>query len=176
MTREPAPEWAAEPALARDADATWAMLSYLGAIFLGPLIPLAVFAVRRRKSEFMRYHGARALNLSLTVLLYVVCCAILGAMLALDSVTLALAVALPLVFLLWLAMLKYLIRGVIAAQRGEPYEVPSWICATVASESSTEPALRHQRPDHRIREQPATLSEEQSAVAHVHQSVQSPDA
>jgi len=26
-------------------------------------------------------------------------------------------------------MLKYLIRGVIAANRGEEFEVPSWICA-----------------------------------------------
>jgi|HubBroStandDraft_5_1064220.scaffolds.fasta_scaffold233140_2 uncharacterized Tic20 family protein len=137
-TREPAPGWDAEPAVARDADATWAMLGYLGAIFLGPLIPLAIFWLRRNKSQFMRYHSARALNLSLTVLLYVVCCAILGGMLALDTVTLALAVALPLVFLLWLAMLKYLIRGVVAAQHGQPYEVPSWICATVAAESVTE--------------------------------------
>ena len=136
-TREPAPDWADEPAVARDADATWAMLGYLGAIFLGPLIPLAIFWLRRNKSQFMRYHSARAVNLSLTVLLYVVCCAILGGMLALDTVTLALAVALPLVFLLWLAMLKYLIRGVGAAQRGEPYQVPSWICATVASETIT---------------------------------------
>jgi len=137
MTREPVPGWAAEPAVARDADATWAMLGYLGAIFLGPLIPLAAFALRRNKSQFMRYHSARALNLSLTVLLYATCCVILGAMLALDTVTLALVVALPLVFLLWVAMLKYLIRGVIAAQRGEPYDVPGWICATVAKESVT---------------------------------------
>jgi uncharacterized protein len=140
MTREPAPEWAAEPSVARDADATWAMLGYLGAIFLGPLVPLATFWLRRNKSEFMRYHSARALNLSLTVLLYVVCCLILGAMLALDSVTFALVIAIPLVFVLWVAMLKYLIRGVIAAQRGEPYEVPRWICATLFEESMSEPA------------------------------------
>ena len=138
--REPAPDWAGEPAVARDADATWAMLGYLGAIFLGPLIPLAIFWLRRNKSQFMRYHSARALNLSLTVLLYVVCCVILGGMLALDTVTLVLSVALPLVFLLWLAMLKYLIRGVGAAQRGEPYQVPSWICATVATEITTGPS------------------------------------
>jgi uncharacterized protein len=135
MTREPVPDWAGEAAVARDADATWAMLGYLGAIFLGPLIPLAIFALRRNKSAFMRYHSARAVNLSLTVLLYVVCCAILGGLLALDTVTFALVVALPLVFVLWLAMLKYLVRGVTAAQRGEPYEVPGWICATFAKEN-----------------------------------------
>ena len=141
MTRDPAPDWATEAEVARDADVTWAMLGYLGAIFLGPLIPLLSFWLRRTKSPFMRYHGARALNLSLTVLLYVVCCVILGGMLALDSVALALAVALPLIFLLWLIMLKYVIRGVTAAQHGEPYQVPAWICATVVSETGTEPAL-----------------------------------
>jgi hypothetical protein len=135
MTRDPVPDWAAEPAVARDADATWATLGYLGAIFLGPVIPLITFWLRRDKSQFMRYHSARALNLSLTVLLYVICCAILGGMLALDTIALGLGVGLPLVFLLWLAMLKYLIRGVGAAQRGEPYEVPSWICATVVRDT-----------------------------------------
>jgi hypothetical protein len=44
---------------------------------------------------------------------------------------LALAVALPLVFALWLVMLKYLIRGVSAANRGEPFDVPGWLCATI---------------------------------------------
>lgn len=114
------------------ADATWAMLAYLGAIFLGPLIPLAVFLIRRNKSPFMRYHAARALNIAVTAALYLVCCAILGGMLALDTVTAALAVALPLVVLLWLTMLKYLIRGVAAAYRDEEFDVPGWLCATIA--------------------------------------------
>lgn len=119
-------------ASARDpADATWAMLAYLGAVFLGPLIPFAVFGIRRRKSPFMRYHAARAVNISVTAALYLVCCAILGGLLSLDTVAAALVVTLPLVFVLWLALLKYLIRGVIAAQRGEPFDVPGWLCATI---------------------------------------------
>jgi len=137
MSTEPGPDWAAGPAAARDADATWAMLGYLGAIFLGPLIPLVIFALRRNRSSFMRYHSARALNISLTVLLYVVCCAILGSMLALDSITLGLVVALLLVFALWLDMLRYVIRGVGAAQRGEAYAIPGWICACIARETVT---------------------------------------
>jgi uncharacterized Tic20 family protein len=132
MTSKPAHDWPrAAGGSSRDADATWAMLSYLGAIFLGPLIPLAVFAIRRKRSPFMRYHAARAVNISITVALYVICCAILGGMLALDTVTTALAVALPAVFVLWLVMLRYLIRGVSAANRGEPFEVPGWLCATI---------------------------------------------
>lgn len=134
MTSDPAQYWQsrAKSAPARDpADATWAMLAYLGAVFLGPLIPLAVFGIRRHKSSFMHYHAARAVNISVTATLYLFCCAILGGMLALDTVTAALVVALPLVFVLWLVLLKYLLRGVIAAQRGEPFDVPGWLCATI---------------------------------------------
>jgi uncharacterized Tic20 family protein len=133
MASKPAHDWPRDQGTAgRDADATWAMLAYLGAVFGGPLIPLAVYLTRRNRSPFMRYHAARALNISVTAALYLVCCAILGGMLALDTVAAALAVALPLVLVLWLIMLRYLIRGVVAANRGEPFEVPGWLCAEIA--------------------------------------------
>lgn len=135
MTREPAP---AGGFGARNGDAAWATLGYLGAIllspiFLGPVIPLAAWLSRRDKTPFLRYHAARALNMSMSGLLYAICCGILGAMLALDTVGVALIVALPLLSLLWLVQLRYLIRGALAAQRGEPYELPAWICATFVS-------------------------------------------
>jgi len=117
---------------ARHADVTWATLGYVGAIFLGPVIPLVVYVFRRRRSPFMRYHAATALNLSLTGTLYGVCCVILGGLLLLDSLTVALVVVLPIAFLLWLAMVDQLIRGVGAANRGERYDVPNWICAQIA--------------------------------------------
>jgi hypothetical protein len=113
----------------RDGDVTSATFSYLGAIFLGPVIPLLVYALRARRSPFLRYHAAAAVNLSLTCTLYLVCCAILGGLLALDSGTVALIITVPLVFCLWLIMLRYLLRGVAAANHDEPYDVPSWICA-----------------------------------------------
>jgi uncharacterized Tic20 family protein len=135
MMHNPAPgRPVAEGMPVRDpADASWAMLGYLGAVFIGvgTVIPLLVFALRRRKSPFMRYHAARSLNISVTVLLYLICIAILGGLLALDTVTVALSVALPLLFVLWVLMLKYLVRGVVAAQRGETFDVPGWICATI---------------------------------------------
>jgi uncharacterized Tic20 family protein len=134
MPSEPAHDWPRDQGAAgRAADATWATLAYLGAVFLGPLIPLAVYLTRRNRSPFMRYHAARALNISVTAALYLVCCAILGGMLALDTVAVALAVSLTLVFVLWLIMLRHLVRGVVAANHGEPFEVPSWLCATIVS-------------------------------------------
>ena len=109
-----------------------AMLGYLAAIFLGPLIPLVMYLIGRRRSPFRRFHAATALNLSLTGLLYALCCLILAGLLLLDSVTVALVVAIPVALIIWLTMLKYLIRGIGAANRGERYEVPAWICAQIA--------------------------------------------
>jgi uncharacterized Tic20 family protein len=118
-------------ALVRDGDMTSATFGYLGAIFLGPVIPLAVYALRARRSPFLRYHAATAVNLSLTAALYALCCLILAGLLLLDSVTVALVVVLPVGLAIWVSMLRYLIRGVIAANRGERHKVPNWICARI---------------------------------------------
>jgi len=120
---------------ARDRDISSATFGYLGAIVLGPVIPVAVYAFRSRRSPFLRYHAAAAVNLSLTAALYAVCCAILAGLLLLDSVTVALLVALPVAVAIWACMLRYLIRGVGAASRGEEYQVPDWICARIVGGS-----------------------------------------
>jgi uncharacterized protein len=109
-----------------------AMLGYLAAIFLGPVIPLVMYIIGRRRSPFRRFHAATALNLSLTGLLYAVCCLILCGLLLLDSLTVALVVVIPIALVIWLSVLKYLIRGIGAANRGERFEVPAWICAQIA--------------------------------------------
>jgi hypothetical protein len=129
MTSKPASQ--ADLARVADGDATSATFGYLGAIFLGPVIPLAVYVLRSRRSPFMRYHAAAAVNLSLTAALYGLCCLILGGLLLLDSVTVALVVALPVGLLIWISALRYLIRGAIAANRGERSEAPAWICAHI---------------------------------------------
>src|SRR6516165_9827521 len=115
------------------ADARPAMFGYLAAIFLGPLVPLVLYLIARRRSPFRRFHAAMALNLSLTGLLYALCCLILCGLLLLDSLTVALVVTIPVALVVWLTVLKYLIRGIGAANRGERYEVPAWICAQIAT-------------------------------------------
>ena len=110
----------------RDGDMTSATFGYLGAIILGPVIPLIVYGLRAGRSPFMRYHAATAVNLSLTAALYGVCCLILGGLLLLDSVTVALIVVLPVAFVIWVSMLRHLIRD-------ERYEMPNWICAHIVS-------------------------------------------
>jgi len=139
MTSEPAPEAGVAEAdvpqedAARDRDISSATLGYLGAIVLGPVIPVGVYVFRAKRSAFLRYHAAAAVNLSLTAALYALCCLILGGLLALDSITVALLVALPVAVAIWASMLKYLIRGIGAASRGEEYQVPDWICARIVS-------------------------------------------
>ncbi len=131
MTSKPASQADLARAREGESDTLSATFGYLGAIFLGPVIPLAVYALRSRRSPFMRYHAAAAVNLSLTAALYGLCCLILGGLLLLDSVTVALIVALPVALVIWVATLRYLIRGAVAANRGERSEAPDWICAHI---------------------------------------------
>src|SRR5579859_4987526 len=112
----------------READVTSASYAYLGAILSGPVIPLGVYLISRRRSPFLRAHAVMALNLSLTGILYALCCLILCGLLTLDSLVVGLAVAIPVALVLWLSMLRYLIRGFAAANRGQrPAAPPSWI-------------------------------------------------
>jgi uncharacterized Tic20 family protein len=131
MTSKPASQADLARAGDGDGDIRSATFGYLGAIFLGPVVPLAVYVLRSRRSPFMRYHAATAVNLSLTAALYGLCCLILGGLLLLDSATVALVVALPVGLVIWVSALLYLIRGAIAANRGERSEAPNWICAHI---------------------------------------------
>jgi uncharacterized Tic20 family protein len=140
--QSPRPDWSAakQPGdgqsgetLAPDADVTSVTFGYLGAIFLGPVIPLIVYAITARRSPFLRWHAATAVNLSLSCLLYGLCCAILGGLLALDNITVAVIIAAPLCVAVWLITLRYLLRGVAAANRRERYDIPSWICAPIVT-------------------------------------------
>jgi uncharacterized membrane protein len=138
---EPGPQAASSQAEAgvdwaphvRDTEVKLATLGYLGAMILGPVIPLIIkYAAGVKTRPFLRYHVVRALNLSVTGLLYGLCCLILGGLLLLDSLTVALVVAVAIGFGIWVTVLRYLIRGLGAANRGERYEVPGWICAQIA--------------------------------------------
>jgi uncharacterized Tic20 family protein len=105
-----------------------ATLGYLGAIFFTFLPALGIFTVKRRSSSYLRYHAAQAFNVSITIILFSLSAFIVGAMLALDTVVLALSVALPLLTLVWLIALFYLIRGALATARDQPCEFPQWLC------------------------------------------------
>jgi uncharacterized protein len=125
------PGAAVRPAPAGPGDERLSALGYLGVPILGPLLPLAIYLLRKRSSGFVRSHSAQALNLSLTALLYAVCALILFTMLALDTITIALIIAVPLAFALWLATLVYVIVAASRANDGGYYPIPGWLCASI---------------------------------------------
>ncbi len=108
-----------------------AVLSYLGVPFLLFLPPLAVYLITLRTSPLTRRHAAQALNLSITLVIYSICALILGGLLALDTVAVAVLIAVSLLGALWLVTLAYLVRAGIAASRGTFYTIPRWLCATL---------------------------------------------
>ena len=120
----------ADPELA--GDERLAMLCYLSVPFLGFLLPLVMYVLNGRRSAFVRGHATQALNLSITALLYTFCVLIVGTILALDTISIALLIAVPLVAALWLATLGYVVRAGAAASRGGYLRIPAWICATIA--------------------------------------------
>jgi hypothetical protein len=123
------PYMASSPARAAVAPgARWAMLGYLTVPFFGFLVPLAIYLTSLRRSRWLRAHAAQAVNVWLTVILYELSAAIIGAMLVLDSPRVALTVVVPLVAALWLTTLAFLVRAAAAAYRGRPYTFPRWLC------------------------------------------------
>jgi uncharacterized Tic20 family protein len=127
------PDWRAGPGVPphQDGDEAWAVVGYLGVPFVSVLAPLAVYAARARNSGYARAHARQALNLSVTLALYNLCAVIVAAMLALDTIGTALAIALPAVLALWLVTLAYLVKAAAAASAGGFYRLPGWLCATI---------------------------------------------
>ena len=112
-----------------DAEERLGTLGYLGVIAAGPVVPLAIYLARGRNSQFVRRHAAQALNVALTWLLYAVCGAIVGALLAFDTVRAALIVMVPIAVAGWLVMLAQLVPAATAARRGGFHQIPSWACS-----------------------------------------------
>lgn len=112
-----------------DSDEALATIAYLSAAFLGPVVPLAVYLLRRRRSEFLRRHVAQGLNIALTCLLYMVSGAIIGGLLSISSAVTAFAIMVPLAVAGWIVTAAQLLLAGAAASRGEYYPVPSWLCS-----------------------------------------------
>jgi uncharacterized protein len=111
-----------------DTEELWATLGYLGAIFLGPVIPLWMYLRMRHRSAFLRRHTAQALNITLTCLLYAISGTIIGALLAFANTNDALLIMGPVAAAGWLVMLAHLVLNAADASRGDFRQAPAWIC------------------------------------------------
>ena len=117
------------PVTVTETECHWAMLGYLGAIFLGPIAPWLVWLAEGRRSSYVRQHIDQALNLTLTCALYGVSTLIVAGLLALDTPVVAIVIMGPVAFAGWLVALVHLVRGATAAARGTFREFPVWICS-----------------------------------------------
>lgn len=106
-----------------------AALSYAGVIVTGPVAPLAVYLGVRHGSPFVRQHAAQALNVALTFALYLLCGAIAGFLLSLDTPKAALWVMVPIAVIGWLITVRHLVRAAAAAAGGDFVQIPPWICS-----------------------------------------------
>jgi hypothetical protein len=135
-------------------------LGYLGVIVLGPVAPLAVYLARGRTSPFVREHATQALNVALTWLLYAVSGAIVGALLAFDSIRAALTVMIPIAAAGWLVMLANLVPAAVTARRGGFRKIPAWACSPLVKLALGS----GQVADHGVREQAALAGQHEPAV------------
>lgn len=117
-----------------ETECRWAMLSYLGAIFFGPIAPLIVRFGEGRRSDYVRRHTTHALNLTLTFLLYLVSALIVTGLLATVSLVTAAAIMGPVLLAAWLVVLAQLVWCGRVADRGEFRELPRWMCATIITD------------------------------------------
>jgi uncharacterized Tic20 family protein len=117
------------PVTVTETECHWAMLGYLGAVFLGPVAPWLVWLAEGRRSSYVRQHINQTLNLTLTCALYALSALIVAGLLALDTPVAALAIMGPVVAAGWLVALVYLVRGATAAARGTYRTFPTWICS-----------------------------------------------
>jgi uncharacterized Tic20 family protein len=108
-----------------------AVLSYLGVIFFSFVPALVIYLAKGRSSGYLRYHAARAVNVSVAVILFDLSAAIAGAVLSLDTARVALTVIVPLATVLWLTIVVFLVRAAVAAARGVQYELPGWLSVRV---------------------------------------------
>jgi uncharacterized Tic20 family protein len=108
-------------------DRTWAMMGYLLTFVGGAIAPLIVYLVKKDQSPFVRYHGAQALNLSITSAIYSIGLLVLALLAGAVSHGLGFLLIL-LYFPLGIAIVVFLIMAAVAANRFEMYRIPSWAC------------------------------------------------
>jgi len=94
---------------------TFGMLCHLLGIFTGFLGPLIIWLIKKDQSKFADYHGKEALNFQLTVLIGWIASIILVYVFCIGTLTGLAVLVIDLIFL---------IKGTLAANKGESYRYP----------------------------------------------------
>lgn len=109
-----------------------ALLAHLGALvsyffgswFLHIGIPGVIFAIKKDSSPYVRLHAAEATNFQITFTIFVAIATVVGLILAVASFGLMLVILIPLAIAVGIFGLVVMIKGSIAASRGEFYQYP----------------------------------------------------
>ncbi len=105
------------PPLRPEDERTWSILLHLSPIVgLALWAPLVVWLVLRGRGPFLDHHAKEALNFHITTVIASIGAGVLAAV--------TMGIAMPLIFLVLLAMLVLGIVAAIAASRGEWYRYP----------------------------------------------------
>ena len=112
-------------------DHMWALLSYLSPIVVSFLGPLIIYMIKKDESQYVRYHAAQSLNLIITSTLYGFGIFIFSILLAIVTRGVGIFALFPLYLIFGIATLVYLIMAAIAANRGELYRIPAWLCIKI---------------------------------------------
>jgi uncharacterized Tic20 family protein len=112
-------------------DNMWALLSYISPIIVSFLGPLIIYLIKKDESQYVRYHAAQALNLIITSTIYGFAIFIVSIVLALVTRGVGFLALFPLYLIFGIITLVYLIMAAIAANRGELYRIPGWLCIKI---------------------------------------------
>jgi uncharacterized protein len=109
-------------------DQTWAMLSYILALFASIIAPLVIYLVKMNESRYVRFHAAQALNMGITAFIESIAIVIVGILLAVVTHGFGILLIVLGFLALGIAHLVYLILAAVRAYQGEPFRVPTIIC------------------------------------------------
>jgi len=109
-------------------DQTWAMLSYILALFASIIAPLVIYLVKMNSSRYVRFHAAQALNLGITAFIESIAILIVGILLAVATHGLGILLMVLAFLALGIAHLVYLILGAVRANQGQWFRIPTIIC------------------------------------------------
>src|SRR5215472_6814654 len=109
-------------------DQTWAMLSYILALFASIIAPLVIYLVKMNSSRYVRFHAAQALNMGITAIIESIAIFIVGIILAVVLHGFGFLLMLLAFLALGIAHLVYLIMGAVRSNQGQLFRVPTIIC------------------------------------------------
>jgi uncharacterized protein len=112
-------------------DNMWALIAYLSPIIVSFLGPLIIYMIKKDESQYVRYHAAQSLNLIITSTIYSFGIFIFSILLAIVTRGVGIFALFPLYLIFGIATLVYLIMAAIAANRGELYRIPAWLCIKI---------------------------------------------